>query len=85
MSQPKTGRRGLLLSASIAEGKVTISVDDVTSDQSRSGEWSHADHVTRKEFPADSLTAMDFGEKEMADLAFLLLSRLSVFADRHEL
>lgn len=79
------GKRGILISAEALGGEVKITVDDVTLNSSVSTAWNVADHVTKKAFPASTLSSMNFDEKELADFAFLLLSRLSAFADRQEL
>ena len=80
----KHARRGILITAETADGKLRISIDDVaTEDRGRT--WTVADHVTEKELPPDSLDSMTLDEKELADFAYFVLARLSAFAARNEL
>ena len=84
MSNSTTNRRALLVRAAVEGDEVRITIDDAVNPPGSGDAWVMADHVSSKLLSQASLSTMTFEEKELADLAFFVLSRLSAFVDRGE-
>lgn len=77
-------RRGILVTLNRQDGGLRIDLDDVANDQSSPRNWLQKEHVTNKCFPVDAFESMEFDEKELANLGYYVLARLSAFLARNE-
>jgi len=85
MSNSRANKGVLVCFNKNKDGSLTLTLDDIINLNNESKEWSQNEFVTSKDYSEESLKALNFTEKELADFGYSIISRLHAFHKLDEL